>query len=154
MAWMRSLVGQGADLVREHPTDPLDGDFQGNLLTRDRTRFERWQAQLKGAPELQLFGVTWGWLAFALSVIFRIEQLHRLEQIAIPVTIVGAGDDKICISACAEKAAARMPHGRYVEVEGASHEILMETDAVRAVFWREFDALADRLAPPRVHGSV
>jgi lysophospholipase len=146
MAWLRTLVGRGAELVPEHPTDPLDGEFEENILTRDRVRFERWQAQLKGTPELQLFGVTWGWLAFALSVIFRIERLDRLERISIPVTVIAAGDDKICISAAARAATARIPQGRYVEVEEARHEILMEIDEVRAVFWREFDALADRLA--------
>jgi lysophospholipase len=146
MAWLRTLVGHGAELVREHPTDPLDGAFEENLLTRDRVRFERWQAQLKGTPELQLFGVTWGWLAFALSVIFRIERLDRLERISTPVTVVAAGDDKICISAAARAATARIPQGRYVEVDDARHEILMELDEVRAVFWREFDALADRVA--------
>ncbi|MHB8284915.1 MAG: alpha/beta fold hydrolase [Caulobacteraceae bacterium] len=153
LAWGRTVVGQGGQLVAEHPTDPLDGEFEENVLTRDPVRFERWQAQLKGHPELQLFGVTWGWLAFALSVIYRIEQLHRLEQITIPVTIVAAGNDRICISAAAKAATARIPEGRYVEVEGASHEILMETDPVRDVFWSEFDALADRLAPrPRRQG--
>jgi lysophospholipase len=147
LAWLRTLVGQGAELVAEHRIDPLDGQFEDNLLTRDRPRFERWQAQLAGTPELQLFGVTWGWLAFALSVIYRIEQLDRLEQIAIPVTVVAAGNDKICISAAARAAAARIPQGRYVEIDEARHEVLMETDAVRNAFWREFDALADRLAP-------
>ena len=154
LAWVRSVVGQGSDLVPEHPIDPLDGPFEGNVLTRDRTRFERWQAQLKAAPDLQLFGVTWGWLAFALSVIFRIEQLHRLEQIAIPVTVVAAGADQICVSARARVATGRIPQGRYVEVEGAQHEILMELDVVRAVFWREFDALADQLAPARVQAAA
>jgi lysophospholipase len=32
-------------------------------------------------------------------------------------------------------------------VEGAFHEILMETDALRAPFWQAFDALADEVAP-------
>jgi lysophospholipase len=145
MAWLRTLVGRGAELVPEHPTDPLDGAFEDNVLTRDRVRFERWQEQLKGTPQLQLFGVTWGWLAFALSVIFRIERLDRLERISIPVTVVAAGDDQVCISAAARAATARIPQGRYVEVDDARHEILMEIDEVRAVFWREFDALADRV---------
>ena len=42
---------------------------------------------------------------------------------------------------------ARLRRGRYVEIPGAYHEILQETDDVQAVFWREFDALADQVAP-------
>jgi len=35
-----------------------------------------------------------------------------------------------------------------VEIPGAFHEIMMETDDIRAVFWREFDALAASIPPP------
>jgi lysophospholipase len=34
-----------------------------------------------------------------------------------------------------------------VEIPGAYHDLLQETDEVRAAFWREFDALADQVAP-------
>jgi len=40
-------------------------------------------------------------------------------------------------------------NANYVEIEDAEHEILMENDAIRARFWREFDAfVAARLAEP------
>jgi lysophospholipase len=41
----------------------------------------------------------------------------------------------------------RFPRGEYIEISGAYHEILQETDDLRAVFWREFDALAAVVAP-------
>jgi lysophospholipase len=37
--------------------------------------------------------------------------------------------------------------GRHVDVPGAHHEILLETDERRQVFWRAFDDLADEVAP-------
>ena len=40
-----------------------------------------------------------------------------------------------------------MGRGRYVEVAGARHEVIMEVDDLRAAFLREFDAMADYLAP-------
>ena len=35
---------------------------------------------------------------------------------------------------------AELPDARLVDIPGAKHEILHETDAVRAAFWREVDA--------------
>jgi lysophospholipase len=35
--------------------------------------------------------------------------------------------------------ASRVPKGRYVEIPDAFHEILIETDDRRAVFWKAFD---------------
>ena len=40
-----------------------------------------------------------------------------------------------------------MGRGRYVEVPGAKHEVIMETDDLRGVFLHEFDALAAYVSP-------
>jgi lysophospholipase len=62
-----------------------------------------------------------------------------VEAIAIPVTIVAAGDDSRVLTADEKAIAARITSGRYLEIEGAFHEILVETDDVRARFWAAFD---------------
>ena len=41
----------------------------------------------------------------------------------------------------------RTREGKVVTVDGAEHEILMETDPLRNQFWERFDALADGAAP-------
>jgi len=64
------------------------------------------------------------------------------------MTIVGAGQEKLVDNAGQKLVAGRIPGCRYLEIPEAFHEILMETDAVRAVFWRAFDDLAARVAPP------
>jgi lysophospholipase len=61
---------------------------------------------------------------------------------------VAAGEERLVDNAKLKAIAARLPHGRYVEIPGAYHEILMETDALRAPLWREFDALAGSIAGP------
>ena len=60
--------------------------------------------------------------------------------------MVAAGDDRLVDNRDLRAVTARMPRGRYMEIPGAFHEILQETDDVRAAFWREFDALAAGLA--------
>ena len=92
-------------------------------------------------------GVTWGWLAFALILHSRIKASLRLAKLPIPFVVVAAEEEKLVVNAVAKAVADKAPHGRYVEVAGALHEILMETDERRAAFWAEFDAVVDQAAP-------
>lgn len=123
-------------------SDPL-ARFEGNVLTHDQGRWERTFVLLAQAPELQVGGVTWGWLDFAAGLSARLA-LAAADTVAAPITIVAAGEERLVDNA-ASRAFAERVRARYVEIPGARHEILMETDAVRAGFWREFDALAARV---------
>ena len=67
------------------------------------------------------------------------------EAISTPVLIVGAGRDRIVETRTTREFARRLPHDTYVEIEDAEHEILMESDPVRAQFWSAFDSVASAL---------
>lgn len=121
--------------------DPFGGAFETNILTHDRARWDRTHALLTAAPELQIGGVTWAWLGFALGLAAR---LAAAGPAAIPMAVATAGDERLVDNAASRAFAARAG-ARYVEIEGAFHELLMETDAVRARFWAEFDALAAKV---------
>jgi lysophospholipase len=56
--------------------------------------------------------------------------------------MVAAEDEALVDNAATAAVARRIPKGRYVMIPGARHELLMETDPIRAAFFREFDALA------------
>jgi lysophospholipase len=146
-----SHLNEAVGLGRTYTWDkrrPLYGmPFEGNILTHDVQRWNRFQARLEAFPELRLGDPTWGWVAFATSAIARLSRPGGVEGIAIPVCIVTAGEDRICNSRAAARLAARAPRGRHVDVPGAHHEILLETDARRQVFWRAFDDLAEEVAP-------
>ena len=146
LSFAMNLAGRARNLILP-PPDPLDETFEKNILTHDRTRWERTALQGATDPDLKEGGVTWGWLAFALILHSRIKASHRIDKLPIPLTVVAAEDEKLVVNAVSKAVAARAPHGRYVEVAGAFHEILMETDERRAVFWTEFDAVADAVAP-------
>ena len=128
--------------------DPFAQTFDGNILTHDRARFERYMAQLRACPDLALGGPTWGWLDYALSAGRVLSRPESAERVRLPFTLIGAGQDKLVLEASVRRFAEAAPQGRYVEIEEARHEILMETDQVLAAFWREFDALAERVRPP------
>jgi lysophospholipase len=123
--------------------DPLHAPFEGNLLTSDKARFERTKAFLKKQPFLRVYGATFGWLGAALRSCRQLMRAGFAEEIATPVLLCGAGKDRVVKTKAVRDYAKRMPKARYVEIEEAEHEILMETDAIRARFWAEFDAFMD-----------
>jgi len=120
--------------------DPLDLKFEDNAVTSDRVRFERNQAFLKAQPFLRIFGPTFGWLGAALRSMARVKRKRFAEEITTPLLIFGAGRDKVVNVETVREFAQNLPNVRYVEIEDAEHEILMEKDAIRARFWAEFDA--------------
>jgi lysophospholipase len=143
---MQTLFGRAGAFALP-PYDPLADLFETERLTHDKVRYDRYKAQLRACPDLALGAITWGWLGFALSATAAIAAPGALEHVEVPLTIVAAAQEALVLNAASKAAVARLPLGRYVEVEGAYHEILMETDARRERFWTEFDALAEQVSP-------
>ena len=139
-----SLVGGAA---ASGPGGGGVASFESNVLTHDPRRYARNVGQVAAHPDLALGSPTWGWLAFAFDAIAELQKGPGVTKVEIPVTVVAAGEDRIIDNAGSRLVARRFPKGRYVEAPGAFHEVLQETDEIRAVFWREFDALAASVAP-------
>ena len=117
--------------------DPHNVSFTTQMVTSDPQRFERAQMFLRENPDLRMAGATWGWLAAALASMKWLR--GEAAKITTPLLIVGAGEDRICLTPEAKAFAAATPGGDYVEIAGAGHEILMEKNAIRAKFWEAFD---------------
>ena len=139
--------GQGGAFALGQSSHARDDAFAGNRLTHDEARFRRWRDQLKACPDLGLAGVTWGWLAFAFAAMGELARPGALDSVDIPVLAFVAEGDQIVDTRAQHATLGRLKAGRIVIVPGSRHEILMETDARRALFWTEFDALSEALAP-------
>lgn len=126
---------------------PFDDTFDSNVLTHDPRRFARFRAQIRANPDLALGGPTWGWLEFAFRATGLLANAERLRTVTIPVEIVSAAEDRLVDNAAQAAAARNLPQGRLISVPGAYHEILMETDDMRNIFLRVFDALTGKTAP-------
>ena len=146
-ARLMTLLGRGGDYALGGASDPYATTFEQDRLTHDRVRYERTRAQILGDRELALGHVTWGWLDSAFAAVDWLHRAPQVSRIAIPVTVVAAQEDTLVANADLKQVAMRIPRGRYVEILGAYHELLMETDDIRAQFWREFDALAASCSP-------
>lgn len=138
LAWAFSRFGGRSSYATGSGT-PLYGPFEGNTLTHDRRRWDRIVALVTAHPQLQVGGPTWGWLELAFEISARL----AAARLQLPLLVVAAEDEQLVTNAASRAFANRAARGRYVEVQGALHEILMETDARRAVFWREFDRFVD-----------
>ena len=139
--------GKAGDYVLDDADDPFDHTFEKDALTSDETRYELWRQQLYACPHLAVGGPTWGWLAVGLDIGERALKPKALKVVRIPVSIVQSGEDDRVWKQTNRWAAKRLGRGRYVEVAGARHEVIMETDDLRAQFLDEFDAMAEYVAP-------
>ncbi len=139
--------GRGGDYVMGQAESPWS-TFETNRLTHDPVRYARQGALVQQHPDLALGGPTWAWLDSAIRCMAWLKSSPALARIGIPVTLLSAQADLIVENGPQAAAAARLPHGKLVTVDGAFHEILQETDERRAVFWSEFDAVAASLPHP------
>jgi lysophospholipase len=139
LAWLMSRSRFKGDYVLGDVGDPFTHSFPRDALTHDAARYARHQAQIRANPEIALGGITWGWTDFAFAACAFLRRTKGVEAVSIPVTVVGAGEDSRVLVADEKSIAGRIPKGRYVEIPDAFHEILIETDDRRAVFWKAFD---------------
>lgn len=141
----RTLVwlGQGRRFVpRGRPRDYLSmlERFEGNLLTSDRARHARTAAIIKAAPDVAVGDPTIGWVHAAFRFMQRFKDLEYARRILTPTLILAAGADRLVDSAAAEEFARRLKAGKCITLPHARHEILMERDPFRELFWAAFDA--------------
>lgn len=125
--------------------------FEGNRLCTDRGRYERNAAVARALDWGAIGSPTIGWLRAAYEAMERLADATVPGAIAVPTMVVASDTDPICSSPAIELFARGLKTGTLVSVPGARHEVLMESDEMRAVFWTAFDAfVADpaMLSPP------
>jgi lysophospholipase len=102
--------------------------FDENPLTTDRDQFDYMTRQMQAHPELTLGGPSNRWVHAALR---ECAQLMAMPAPDLPtVTLVGARE-KIVEPSAAELRMENWPRGRFMQVAGAEHEVLMESPARR-----------------------
>ncbi len=138
-----------------HVSVPGTGDegdrlwrFEGNPLTSDRARFERNNQYARTAPRLAVGGVTFGWARAAFDSIRELGAAGVAESLSVPLLMVSPQVDTV-VSVDAQKRFCRQCLVcRQVLLYGALHEILMEADAHRRLFWNAFDGFTDICPKP------
>jgi lysophospholipase len=113
--------------------------FEGNVFTSDKRRFDRIAKLVARSSELRLGGPTIGWTRAAFCHMSRLDNSTFAPGTLTPMLIVAAGADRVTDTAATERFASRVGAARFVVINGAQHEILIERDVLRAQFWTAFD---------------
>jgi lysophospholipase len=138
LAWLMSRSRYKGDYVLGDVGDPFVQSFPEGRPDPRRGPLRPPSGPDPANPDIALGGITWGWTDFAFSACAFLRRTKGVEAVSIPVTIVAAGQDSRVLIADEKSIAGRIPQGRYVEIPDAFHEILIETDDRRAVFWKAF----------------
>ena len=133
-------IGFGRCVLPGHAKRPFTlADYPDNPLTSYRRRFARAISTLDAAPDLGLGGPTYGWLRAAFAAMDQINRIKGPGHFRAPALIVAAGRDRV-VSTEAARRFARRTGLSFVVIPESRHEILCETDEIRAQFLAAFDS--------------
>lgn len=141
LVWAMRVTGRSGDYAIQ-PGPPER--FETNIVTHDKRRWEIQRALTDAHPTLELGPVTWGWLGASLDILETFTKPKALTRVDIPVFVASAGEEKLVDNTSHASLAARLKDCDHITVDGAMHEILMETDERRAEFWEGFQRLLKR----------
>jgi lysophospholipase len=116
--------------------------FSSNILTRDERRYRFTEAWFAADPRLALGGPTFGWARQAVRSMALARSAGYLERIELPALVLSGSDETLVDAPSHAVVASRLRHGEQLVIDGARHEIMMETDPIRGQFWQAFDRLA------------
>jgi lysophospholipase len=123
--------------------------FAGNPLTSDPARYARAADFIAAAPWLGLGDPTIGWVHAAFRAMDPFSDPNVPLRVETPMLLVMPARDSVTLTPVAERFAARLKAGRALVIPGAEHELLMERDDVRSLFWAAFDAFIPGTPPER-----
>lgn len=137
--WLSThLFDSGAHYaLMQHDFGGSDLVFENNPLTHDEKRFHLMENYFAAHPDLITGGVTWGWMLAALHSMSKANTWPYLANIDIPVLCVTGDQDIVTPYAETLPYLNMIPRVRTRVITGARHDLLNETDAIRAEAWRE-----------------
>jgi len=139
---LAARLGFGRRLVMGGSEKPVFAlrPFEDNILTSDRTQYERLETAVMSLPQLAVGAPTYRWLDCAFELMGRFEHPRYAVEVLTPILIIAAGEDRIVDTAATERFAIHLKAGRCITIPDARHQVMMENEAIVAQFWAAFDA--------------
>lgn len=109
----------------------LKQSFDGNSLTNDADTYQWLQSHVLADSRLGLGGPSMNWLREAKR---EIDFLESIDQVPCPTLAMVGTDDTIIVRDNVLSYTAKWTSGRAEMIEGARHEPMMETPAIRGIF--------------------
>jgi len=144
LSWLMRHIGLGAAYIPGHTSFKEGRWGWRKKLTHDEDRFGDEDYFIKNRDKrLAVGGATYKWLWEALKSTAVLQSRGYAEAIDTPVLVLQAGDDTIVNNKKQAAFVGRMPQASLVRIEGAMHELLKETDPLRARAWRAIGEFID-----------
>jgi lysophospholipase len=138
---LMSMLGLGKSFVPGGGETSISRlPFAGNRLTGDPVRYARNADAAAAVGHGAIGAPTVAWLHAAFRLMKRFTDPRFGVKVRVPTLIIAAGADPVCATPATERLAARLKAGHAIVIPGARHEILMERDEIRDLFWAAFDA--------------
>ena len=118
--------------------------FDENIFTSDKRRHARFRDLKLAEPRAANGAPTYGWVNAVMKASAAIHAPRALSGVVIPVLIITAGNEQQIDGADHEIIAAASDNISTTLIPGALHEIMMERDSIRELYWKAFD---DFVAP-------
>lgn len=136
-----SYVFGGSDWRENARANPGHNIFSGDA--RRDTVHNAWSLH---DPRLQVGSPTFRWLHEAVKSCAYLNKASTLKGIKTPVLIALAEKDVLVDNNAIRRAAKLIPHATLLELAGAHHEIVMESDSIRNQFLSAFEQLLTNCA--------
>lgn len=133
------VLGEGGDYSEANRT------FEGNVITHDLNRFQRFHAFIDREPRLALGAPTNQWVSEGIKSCNNFTNPAYMEKLNTPILLFSAETDKLVSADAQKKLAEQYPKlVRRIELPGTFHEIFLETDATQRKIWAEIDAFVKK----------
>lgn len=133
------LSGESYAFGQQNWTHSLRENAGRDQFSSDPERGAVHNAWCLAQPDLQVGGVTFSWAYYALKACADIQA--KLPAIQTPCLLAQAEKEQIVDNTAIARAAEKLPHAKLITAKDAQHEILMERDAPRDTFLKEFYVL-------------
>ncbi|RAI43737.1 alpha/beta hydrolase [Rhodoplanes roseus] len=114
--------------------------FADNPLTSDPIRHARTAAVIEAEPALAVAAPTVAWADAAYRTMAAMQRPHYAARLRQPMLLVAGGRDEIVSAEAIERFGTHLRAGSHLVIPGAMHDLLMEQDQIRKLFWAAFDA--------------
>ena len=135
-------AGRGKEYAMGVGPPGPDSEMEANIydrLTSDYMRIKRICKYYRAEPRFWMGGPTWKWVFEGAKHMRRVMNPHNMDKLSVPTLLVSPLDDKIVDPKYHQFASNLSRKITLIKVPGCKHEILMETDPLREIFWDNFD---------------
>ncbi|MBK5957353.1 alpha/beta hydrolase [Rhodoplanes elegans] len=114
--------------------------FADNPLTSDPIRYARTAAVIEAEPALTVGAPTVAWTDAAFRTMTAMQRPQYPARLRQPMLLIAGGHDTMISTAAIERFGFNLRAGSHLVIPGALHDLMMEQEQLRKLFWAAFDA--------------